>query len=363
MYTLTSNYRCLPNTSSSINYLYINARSILRPGKFDELKCILSTFKHTIHIILLTETWLKSDNDAKLIKIPNYSHYYNYRTDKTGGGVSIFVHNNLKHTVTEQQYVFGNNFLWIYIETYSLHIGLVYKPGDSNLQKFLDIFSVQLEKRKRTIVFGDFNINLLKSERNTNNYTNMLEEAGYQILNKITKMYCTRETETTKTIIDHVITNIYNSLRFQLSIIDSPMSDHKQICLEMLNQKLPKKQKRTYNAINYFGLYDSMKDAHNLTTIGYENLENMIKYNINKNTVQKVKILNLPQKDWINRNVTEGINHRNALWKKLKSNPTNKSLECLFQKQKDHVFNTIRNSKCNYYTNLFNQNKKNPRKM
>ncbi|KOB73263.1 hypothetical protein OBRU01_07341 [Operophtera brumata] len=42
----------------------------------------------------------------------------------------------------------------------SINIGAIYNPGKKN-NKFLEKYSSQIESRKRTIIFGDFNIDLL----------------------------------------------------------------------------------------------------------------------------------------------------------------------------------------------------------
>ena len=105
----------------------------------------------TIHFIILTETWIKSDTDANNFQIPHFSHYYNCRQDRRGGGVSIFVHNNLTHQLSESTFLEGKNYLWIYIEQLSLNVGVIYKPGDTNINEFISTYETQLDKSKRTI--------------------------------------------------------------------------------------------------------------------------------------------------------------------------------------------------------------------
>ncbi|KOB72696.1 putative tick transposon [Operophtera brumata] len=146
---------------SRLTFFYLNARSIRKLGKFDELKYIIQSISTTIHVILLTETWIANESQAQEFQLPNYTHYYNFRTDKRGGGVSAFVHNNLKHNISESIYLDGNNYLWISLEKYALEVGLIYHPGDTNYKKFIEVYDGQLQQRKRSIVFGDFNIDLL----------------------------------------------------------------------------------------------------------------------------------------------------------------------------------------------------------
>lgn len=108
-YQTCDNYSKLIISKSRLTFFYLNARSIRKTGKFDELKCILQSITTTIHVILITETWIANETQAKDLQLPNYTHYYNFRMDKRGGGVSAFVHNNLKHNISESKYLDGNN--------------------------------------------------------------------------------------------------------------------------------------------------------------------------------------------------------------------------------------------------------------
>lgn len=87
-----------------------------------------------------------------------------------------------------------------------------------------------------------------------------LQEIGYEVLNNINKRYSTRETSSTNTLLDHVCTNI-NNHSFNLSIIDSSLSDHKQIFLE-IGKLAPILVKNTYyKALDYEKLYNSVLTA------------------------------------------------------------------------------------------------------
>lgn len=81
-----------------------------------------------------------------------------------------------------------------------------------------------LEQRKRAIIFGDFNFDLLKKERSIKEYKRTQLEHGYTVLNKLTTNFCTRETSSSKTILDHVSTNL-KERDFHMAIIESALSD------------------------------------------------------------------------------------------------------------------------------------------
>lgn len=185
--------------------------------------------------------------------MPGYTHYYNYREKKRGGGVSIFVHNCLTHTLLEDLCEDGNHYLWVHINKYSLDIGVIYRAPKTNNDDFLEKYSLQLLRRKRAIVIGDFNYDLLAPNKAVSNYKKMLLENGHTILNKIDPHFCTRDAPTRKSILDHVSSSLQNH-QFHLSIIQSSMSDHNQIYLE-IGKYMPQVKKKKYikeSTINHF---------------------------------------------------------------------------------------------------------------
>ncbi|CAH2095496.1 unnamed protein product [Euphydryas editha] len=138
----------------------------------------------------------------------------------------------------------------------TLGVGIIYRPGDTSIKNFMDLFSTQLERRKRLIIFGDFNIDLLSTDNHVIEYMNELEETGIKIINKIDRKFSIRETNTTSTISDHNYTNV-NNHSFNMSIIDSSFSDHKQIFLDIGALAPQITKKILYEAPNYEDLYAS----------------------------------------------------------------------------------------------------------
>lgn len=103
--------------------------------------------------------------------------------------------------MSDSSYIGGNNYLWIKLEKYSLYIGLVYNPGNTNFKDFLEVYDSQLQRKKRAIVFGDFNIDLLTRDGQSKQYKELLKENGHTLLNKIATKYSTRECTTKKVYI------------------------------------------------------------------------------------------------------------------------------------------------------------------
>lgn len=336
-------------------------RSILVPGKFDELTCIVATFKTTLHVIVLTETWIKDEHEAHRLHIPNYTHYYNFRTTSKGGGASIYVHNNLAHHFLDDEHENGNHFLWIRLEKLSLDIGAIYKPPVSNVKKFLETYAVHLAKRKRALVFGDINLDLLTKNK-CKEYKILLKENGFRVLNKVNREYSTRITETTSTIPDHVCTTLQDNT-FHMAIVESSMADHKQIYLEMKRIKPERPKSIQYEKIDYDNLYKTIEqtlsdELHN----EYLKLETFLLQAISNNKSTKTKKLYPPRTNWINKNLLESINKRNTLWHNLKQSPDDNELREEFMLLKSTVHKDIQGTKSQYYYKAFQKCEKDPLK-
>lgn len=347
----------------AIRCLYANIRSIIKPGKLDELRCVVDSFKCILHLIILTETWIKNNEEAKRIQIPGYTHYYQYRQNTLGGGVSIFARNTMKHNVIQELSQDDNHYLWIHLEKFSIDIGAIYKPGRTNVKTFLDTFSSQLDNRKRAVAFGDFNFDLLAPDRLVEEYKDALKESGFTIINKIEEKYCTRETYQKKSLLDHVASNLKGH-RFHLAVIDSSMSDHKQIYFEIDKYEPEPKRKTTYESIDYTKLSELVKNKNKGdSNVDYARFETRLLQAINQSKVKKNKILNPPKQDWVNKDILHKINQKNILYKQHKNNPGNQDIKTKFLNERDKVAEQIQTMKSKFYLKKFSECNKKPRKM
>lgn len=276
--------------------------------------------------------------------------------------MSIFAHNNLEHHILQEQSLNGNHYLWIYLSKLAVSIGAVYRTNHSNIKDFLTNYSVQLLNHRRALVFGDFNINLLTQEKQTKDYMEMIKENGFEIMNKMHDTYCTRESTTTKTIIDHICTNLKNS-QFSMSIIESAMSDHKQLYFQISSQTPKDRKSLIYEAIDYDKLYRTIEEYKSINDTEYRTLENKLLLSIEKCKIKKKKIQNLPKQDWIKKEIISEINERNVLWQQLKRTPENEILKEEYRKKRNSVTNLIQRTKNHYYLKMFSNCATKPKKM
>src|SRR5207247_597867 len=113
----------------TIQFMYTNIRSILNNNKLTELSKKLQD--DNIDILGITESWLKEDVGNAKINIPGYNLYRKDRLleDKMkGGGVLLYVRDNLK--TVEKEFRDSTESVWIniYLSEYSkMIVGVCYR--------------------------------------------------------------------------------------------------------------------------------------------------------------------------------------------------------------------------------------------
>ena len=136
---------------------------------------ILAGIKHNFSVIGFTETWLKDSNSA-CYGIDGYQHFSAVRKRCRGGGVSLFVKNNLSATPRDDLDCMTKEMEALFIEIpkediglrKNVIIGVIYHPPNTDVSIFTEKLATILQKiadeRKLVYLLGDFNINLLESD-------------------------------------------------------------------------------------------------------------------------------------------------------------------------------------------------------
>ena len=173
----------------------------------------MENLDHRFSVIGLTETWLNPSNiDA--YGIDGYNHIGITRSNQNGGGVSLFMSNEISYSeLTEftkvQEYI-ECLFLKINFKDIIYIIGIVYRPPNSDIEQFTETLNDILSQISHLpcYIMGDYNLDLLKHECHnpTEHYFNtMYSNSLIPLIYKPT-----RETDSTATLIDNIFTNHYD---------------------------------------------------------------------------------------------------------------------------------------------------------
>ena len=121
--------------SQNLSFLHANIRCLKANRVM--FKSFIDNLQRKFSIIGLTETWLTPVN-ADLHTLPGYCHVYRCRKGRQGGGVSLFISNNLPFIVRQDLTVLTDQVeqLFIAIDKSPLHVkknvivGIINRPPD-----------------------------------------------------------------------------------------------------------------------------------------------------------------------------------------------------------------------------------------
>ena len=91
---IDSHYEKLSQHSKHLRLCHLNCQSLL--STFDEFVHLIS--KNKLDILTLSETWLRNNvHQIAHIQIPRYSFAFKNRGEKRGGGVAVYLRQELKY--------------------------------------------------------------------------------------------------------------------------------------------------------------------------------------------------------------------------------------------------------------------------
>lgn len=270
--------------SKSINHLSIlnaNIRSISK--NLDDMKILISNLNYSFPILGFTETWLKPYN-LDIFNYTGYNQEHDIRPEQQGGGVSLFIANQLLYT-RRNDIQFNPSFNHVIINIdkkeleshFDISVIVIYRPPNTDTSTFLDELENMLKilQKEKKIIFllGDFNYNTFKATKydinsvESESFSNLL--SSYNLIKLIHKP--TRIKPPSATLLDNIYTSTpINVDTCRSGIITSDISDH--FFVFGMFSKLPVKScKKWYKARNFCD-----KNIYHFNNhIGQVNWENM----------------------------------------------------------------------------------------
>lgn len=339
--------------TETINVIYMNIRSCR--NKLDLIESFIASLKISLHAIVFTETWLYSE---EIFNIYGYQSFHCTRDCDRGGGVSIFVKDGISAHVLFAKHLDVSNFLVVELPDFSIKLTGIYNPG-RNLTQFISDIDNTTTSFPASITFGDFNMNLLDlADLHVSEYRSTIEGNGYLILNRLDESYATRESNTIKTMIDHVFTDLCKySYNFTLLDSDADLSDHKTIVLSVGHITEKVQRKTTKTVLQYERI-----DENSLVVAHHNNFNDMIvQYQevIQENTkVINTRKKQTPKKPYITQEILKLIKLKRNIYFASKRN---QALLTDYKRARNELANKIKNAKKNYTDGQLNASLHNPK--
>ena len=378
----TFNRKCnqLSINDSNLSLLHLNIRSLPKNG--ETLERYLTNLKLNFSIIGLSETWL-NESTADIYNLNGYQHLKLFRPMKKGGGVSLFVKENIAVRERRDLSIMDPNIEALFIDIpkssvnskNNLVVGVIYRPPNTDINTFNEILVEIIEKIKtenKTIyLLGDYNINILDQSRHIpiSEFIELLYSKG--IFPSITKP--TRVTNNSATLIDNVFSNAISGKYFN-GILVTDITDHFPIfvvnCDSNIQQKPDFKKSRilSENNIKLFAnkienvdwsFVNNSNDGPEAFKHFYEKYSTIYE-NCFPEKVRKVNYKN--RKPWLTPGLKSAIKTKNKLYIRSSRNscPANKEE---YKTYKIRLKRVLKQAERQYYGDKLLENKSNLKNM
>lgn len=164
-----------------IKILYTNIRSLVK--NWDLFNITIDKISDKINIISIVEINIKEDKNT-YFSLPGFNSVFCNRTDQKGGGIVMFIEENLKFHQVEKV---STNYEYIHCKIESeqkiINVITIYRPPHLAKQQFIDELEEYIsgiKESEQVVVIGDINIDTLKNTDNTvMKYENMMAGLGY----------------------------------------------------------------------------------------------------------------------------------------------------------------------------------------
>jgi hypothetical protein len=307
-----------------------------------------------------------------------YNHESVYRTDRRGGGVSLFIKDNISYSLRSDLNTFGVDAETVFIEVNktifngdkNIIVAVIYRAPNRDMKSFNKSFNDVLNKikneNKSCYLLGDYNINLFNSDSHT-----QTSNFSHNFLPVITKP--TRITRYSASLLDNILTHDIINSSITHGIFLTDISDHFPIFAinkkYSLNDKVVSVKKRIVNSRslqNFTCMIQQHNFEHileiddvNTATDAFHHDFTEIHNKCFPLKTTKTKYSN--NKPWLTEGLKISIKKKNYLYRRFVRHrcPT---YEKEYKVYRNKVNNLLRVAERNHYHDIITYNKNNLKK-
>ncbi len=334
-------------------------------NKFEPL---VSLVKDRLDIFLLSETKIDESFPPGQFTIEGYAKPFRRDRDKCGGGLILYLRNDIPCKQIKLQYTLPSDIECLFIEInlrnkkYLLVGG--YNPHKDSSPYFLNHVGKALDTLlcvyENILLLGDFN-----STQEEQCMKDFCET--YNLKNLVNEPTCFKSTKNPSSI-DVMLTN--RKISFQNTMtIETGLSDHHKMTTSVLKVFFKKKEPmqinyRSFKNFNELIFKNELKNSLQnciLETIVYDEFKDIFMKVLNTHAPRKQRVVRGNNQPFMNKTLSKAFMHRSKLKNIYNKNPT-KLNGNNYKRQRNYCVSLLAKEKKKYYNNLdlkiFDDNKK-----
>lgn len=359
---------------NNILLMHQNIRSA--NSNFDLFVSCICTLNVKPNVIVLTEAWILSDDDASLFSIDGYVRFASSCGFTRAGGVIVFVRLTdgfVCHKINFNIQGADSLALSLQSDNYSFVLLSVYRWHAFSVNTFLDHLHPSLISLPQgdAIIVGDMNININAESTESDRYLEILSSLGFESCIDAD----TRVTDNTSSCLDHIFFKSCMPRIAKSAVFLSHVTDHRAVCLSVVRgKKLETKPVHTQYKIDYDLLctklscldWDDVCQS-DCTNRAFDIFMNKLSLCIanSKIVVSKNQTLIGKQlvklKPWMTNGLCSALKVRDKLYKLSKVDLSNNVAKQKYKQFQAKIRRWVASAKYRYYSNIFvhSSNRKN----
>ena len=325
------------------------------PSKFEQLKLIIGNF---LDVLVIQETKLDPSFPSGQFVINGYKRPYRLDRNRNGGGVIIYVREDIPSKVLDK-HNFSENIEGLFVEVNLRKMKLLFFGTYHSTHPVYGLTDIKYFEQLGLAldVYSNYDKFLLAGDFNVEEDKDCLQEFlfHYNAKNLVKEKTCFKSIEN-PSCIDLFITNSYQNFQ-STTTVATGLSDFHKMVITVLKNTFPKAKPKVIQYRDYkkFDVQNFRKDLknglQNKLVDNYATFEEIFLEILDNHAPLKKKILRANDKPYMTKTLRKAIMRRSALQNRFYRDGLQET-EKAFKKQRNYTKRLLKKEKKRYFSNL-----------